>query len=448
VVDGPPDRPGDPDDPSNPDDAASPDSGMPFFLGGFDPSQLDLGEVMRLMQSPGPVNWAVARQVATAVARDDPSGALGMFVVGGAPPPQPAPDAEPRRPELTSGQRAEVESELVELVRAAEVLVTEETGLVPAATAPRVVTRAEWADATLDGLAPVLERLAGRLGELPAGGFPVDEELGAAAGQLGVDPAALFGQVMPMLAPLLLGMQAGFMAGQLARQALSRHDLPLPLAGEPRILLVADNVVEFEQAWELPTRDFRFAVALHEVVHAALRSIPWLRDHLVALAEEYVSGYRVDPRVIEDRLGTIDPSDPESFEQVLGDPDALLGALATPAQQEVLLRLQTLYSLLEGYADHVLDQVGGRFLAEAGQIREARRRHRVVQDEAERFIARMLGVELRREHYDRGAAFCQGVVERAGAEALHGVWTRIERLPTPNELAAPGLWLARLEITD
>jgi uncharacterized protein (DUF2342 family) len=71
----------------------------------------------------------------------------------------------------------------------------------------------------------------------------------------------------------------------------------------------------------------------------------------------------------------------------------------------------------------------------------------VVQDEAERFIARMLGVELRREHYDRGTAFCQGVVERAGPEALHGVWARIERLPTPNELAAPGLWLARLEIT-
>jgi hypothetical protein len=28
------------------------------------------------------------------------------------------------------------------------------------------------------------------------------------------------------------------------------------------------------------------------------------------------------------------------------------------------------------------------------------------------------------------------------------VWTRIERLPTPNELAAPGLWLARIELTD
>jgi putative hydrolase len=436
VVDGPDDRPGDPDDPFG---------GMPFFLGGFDPSQLDLNAVFRMMQSPGPVNWEVARQVASGVARDDPSGGLGAFLGPAAAPP--ASEQVDGRPELTSGERAAAEVELGELVRAAEVLVTEATGLVPATATPRVVTRAEWADATLDGLAPVLERLAGRLGELPAGGFPIDDELGAAAGQLGVDPAALFGQVMPMLAPLLLGMQAGFMAGQLARQALSRHDLPLPLAGEPQILLVVENVAEFERSWELPSRDFRFAVALHEVVHAALRSIPWLREHLVALAEEYVSGYRVDPRAIEDRLGTIDPSDPSSFEQVLGDPEALLGALTTPAQQDVLLRLQTLYSLLEGYADHVLDQAGARFLGAADQIREARRRHRVVQDEAERFIARMLGVELRREHYDRGAAFCQGVVERAGPEALHGVWARLDRLPTPSELAAPGLWLARLEIT-
>jgi uncharacterized protein (DUF2342 family) len=71
-----------------------------------------------------------------------------------------------------------------------------------------------------------------------------------------------------------------------------------------------------------------------------------------------------------------------------------------------------------------------------------------VRDEAERFIARMLGVELRREHYDRGAAFCRGVVERAGTDALHGVFARLDRLPTPSELEAPGLYLARLEISE
>src|SRR5690348_7932417 len=102
---------------------------MPFSfgglggLGGFDPSQFDLGEVMRLMQSPGPVNWAIARQVASGVARDDPSGALGVFLGGAAPEPEPA--TEPARPELTAGQRAEAETELSELVRAAELLVTE-----------------------------------------------------------------------------------------------------------------------------------------------------------------------------------------------------------------------------------------------------------------------------------------------------------------------------------
>ena len=62
MADGPTDRPDEPDEPD------SPFAGMPFFLGGFDPSQLDLNAVMRLMQSPGPVNWEVARQVASSVA--------------------------------------------------------------------------------------------------------------------------------------------------------------------------------------------------------------------------------------------------------------------------------------------------------------------------------------------------------------------------------------------
>src|SRR5262245_55277426 len=113
------DVPGDrPEEPEEPD---SPFAGMPFFLGGFDPSQMDLGEIMRLMQSPGPVNWAVARQVAKVVADDDPAGPLGLFFGAAGPIPGAEPE-EPKRPaaELTSGQRAQAEAELGELVRAAE----------------------------------------------------------------------------------------------------------------------------------------------------------------------------------------------------------------------------------------------------------------------------------------------------------------------------------------
>jgi hypothetical protein len=39
----------------------------------------------------------------------------------------------------------------------------------------------------------------------------------------------------------------------------------------------------------------------------------------------------------------------------------------------------------------------------------------------------------------------QGVVERAGDLGLSQLLDRDGALPTPAELAAPGLWLARLE---
>jgi uncharacterized protein (DUF2342 family) len=44
----------------------------------------------------------------------------------------------------------------------------------------------------------------------------------------------------------------------------------------------------------------------------------------------------------------------------------------------------------------------------------------------------------------RGKAFVQGVVDRAGDDGLLPLLERPEAIPTPNEVDAPGLWLARI----
>ena len=75
-------------------------------------------------------------------------------------------------------------------------------------------------------------------------------------------------------------------------------------------------------------------------------------------------------------------------------------------------------------------------------------RHHVERGEAERFIEQLLGLRLDREHYERGEAFCRGVIERAGMEGLNRLWESRAMLPTPNELDAPGLWLARIDLPD
>ena len=49
---------------------------------------------------------------------------------------------------------------------------------------------------------------------------------------------------------------------------------------------------------------------------------------------------------------------------------------------------------------------------------------------------------------DRGRAFVNGVVERAGEDALPRLWRDELDLPTPAEVDAPGLWLARIGLLD
>ena len=402
-------------------------------LPGLDFSQLDLAQVMRLLQSDGPVNWEIAGQVAGYVALD----------------------GETAETPVTEAERDELE----ELARAAESHVVAETGLDGVlGLQTRAISRREWVDLHLESLKPVLEALAVTLrkaleagddeptdlpGAHPSAG-PFGFAMGGAAGA-GGDP---FGGLLTMLAPLLLGVQSGSMVGYLAQHALGRYDLPLPTADEPSLAFVVPNLAAFEEAWSIDRRDLRFAVALHEVVHAAERSVPWVRERLLRLAIEYVSAYEVDPSAFEAQFGEIDPNDPSSFAGVAEHPEALLGAMQSARQPEILGRMQALTIVLEGYADVVVERLGGRLLTDFPRVHEAMQRHHVERGEAERFIEQMLGVQLERTHYERGEQFCRGVIERAGMEGLNRLWESERMLPTPSELDAPGLWLARIDLPD
>ena len=100
--------------------------------------------------------------------------------------------------------------------------------------------------------------------------------------------------------------------------------------------------------------------------------------------------------------------------------------------------------------DHVLDVVGEKLIASYPMLTEALRRRRVAAAESDRFVEHLFGLELGQATYDRGAAFVAGVVERAGEDGLRRLWADAANLPTPNEVDAPGLWLARsdLDLSD
>jgi uncharacterized protein (DUF2342 family) len=76
------------------------------------------------------------------------------------------------------------------------------------------------------------------------------------------------------------------------------------------------------------------------------------------------------------------------------------------------------------------------------------RRRRVAQSGDRVFVERLLGVDLTSEQVERAQQFIAGVLERAGDDGVALLLAKHGNLPTPSEIVAPGLWLARLETSS
>lgn len=419
-------------------DTPQPGPGFGFEESGFGESGFDFAEVVKMLRSEGPLNFDVARQVATWVAVQ--GAALGDSEDAAAAAAAPAAASPPPAAAAASAPAAADADLMTELTRTAQMHVTEASGLgADLEVRPRTIGRGEWSEEVLAGLRPLLTTLAQRLTattpETPEG-VPESEAAGMAD----------LGNLLTAMAPVLLGVQAGFMAGHLASLTLARYEMPLPLASPPDVTYVAPNITDFERDWQLPREELRFYVAIHEVVHAAMLSVPWVQGRLLRLAEEYVGAFEVDSRLVEERFADLDLADTDALEAAMGDPSELLGAMRTPAQHQVLERLTLTTAVFEGFADHVLAEVGEPLIPSFDRIREASHRHRVERGDAARFLEALLGFEVGRADLERGAAFCRGVVERAGTAGLRRLFEDESRLPTPSELEAPGLWLERISL--
>jgi len=391
---------------------------QPGPLGGGGPLEDLLRNLARLLTSQGPLNLEIARQLAQWTAAEG-------------------------EPEDNPDPLARVQLE--ELLRVADLHVSEATGLATTATggllSVAAVTRSDWALRTLEAWRPLLERLASSLGQPSS---PADiSELPSD------DPMAkLLGNLPQAVAPLLLGMQAGSMVGHLAIRAMGQYDLPVPRPPSDELLFVPTTIDRFATDWSLPVNDVRLWVCLHEITHHAVLSRPHVRARLEELLTAYAGSFEPNGSALEDRLGGFDPTDLAALQETFSNPEVLLGELETTAQRELKVPLQALLAAIAGYVDHVMDVVGRRIIGAYGPLTEALRRRRLSEDEGTRFVGRLLGIELDGRVYERGAAFVRGVLERAGDDALSRLWHSERELPTPAEINAPGLWLARIDLPD
>ena len=95
-----------------------------------------------------------------------------------------------------------------------------------------------------------------------------------------------------------------------------------------------------------------------------------------------------------------------------------------------------------------MDEIGTGLVPNYSMITEALRRRRVETSEADRFVEKVLGLNLTQDQVDRGASFVSGVIKWGGADDLFRLWEDKRCLPTPNEVENPRLWLARTELLD
>jgi coenzyme F420 biosynthesis associated uncharacterized protein len=289
---------------------------------------------------------------------------------------------------------------------------------------PELLSREEWANVNLDTLSgllePVAERLEGRM-----------EFAGPLAGVLKAGASAT------------LAAEVGLVAGYLSTRVLGQYDVSL-LGGEapPRLLFVAPNLRKAVRDLEVDADSFHRWICAHELTHVfQFQGVPWLREHLSGMVREYLS--TVDVRIEGGAAGGL-PSMPDLGLLVERFREGGLAALVqTREQRELMARLQAAMAVVEGYSEHVMDEIARAAIPGHEKLRSAMDARRRSRSAPERIIERLLGFDVKLRQYEVGKRFCDAVAANAGIEGLNRVWNSPEALPTPAELDAPEAWLDR-----
>jgi putative hydrolase len=278
--------------------------------------------------------------------------------------------------------------------------------------------------------------MAGSLGQFTA---PVGETDEATAD--------LIGGLTQFLAPVLLGVQAGSMVGHLAQSALGNYGLPIPRPSSDELMIVPANIDGITDEGGLARDDVRLWVLIDELTRHAVLSRPHVRRRLADLVNDFVALFQPDLGGLEQRLGGIDPTNPASFEEVLGrDPAELISSMRSPAQHLLLSQISTLVAAIEGYVGVMVDRAAEPLIPTRARVAAAVRERRESRDDADPIAEALFGMEMKPALYERGRRFAQGVVDRSGVEGLARLWDSDLELPTPAELDAPGLWWERINL--
>jgi coenzyme F420 biosynthesis associated uncharacterized protein len=291
-----------------------------------------------------------------------------------------------------------------------------------------VVDRTTWVRANTAAFAALIGTLEGRLLDqvLPPGGG-----LGKAA--------------MVLANRWVTTRQLGLLLGFMGERVLGQYDLAL-LSAEAtpgRLLFVEENIRRTAAALDVPLDAFRTWIALHETTHAfEFEAHPWLRPYLAERLERQVALLSQDATA----LGKDAASALAAAVRGGGRGDDLhwIERLMSEEQRRLFRETQAVMSLLEGFGDHVMDEVGRELVPGVERISARFHGRREQRTPFERAMLRITGMDLKMEQYRKGEVFVAGIERLGGAAALRRLWDGPQTMPTPAEIDAPAAWIRRM----
>ncbi|WP_026209093.1 zinc-dependent metalloprotease [Catelliglobosispora koreensis] len=382
-----------------------------------DPQQMQqfLAGLQQLMAQSqggsGPVNWDLARQVATTSLNSE----------GG-------------DPAVTPADKAAIQ----EALRLADLWLEPVTALPSGVVVATAWNRNEWIYNTMD----VWKKLAD----------PVAEHMVAAMSDL-IPPEARaqLGPMSTMITALggaLFGGQFGQALAKLATEVLSAGEIGLPLGPAGTAALIPANLRVYGEGLDVDPNELRLFVALREAAHQRLFGhVPWLRGHILNTVDTYARGIRVDREAIEEAMRQIDPQDPQSMQGL-----QLEGVFAqddTEQQRAALRRLETALALVEGWVCHVVETSAEGRLPQVQKLAEAFRRRRAAGGPAESTFAALVGLELRPRKLREAATLWAALTEHRGVAGRDALWGHPDLLPSEEDFADPaGYAQSQLDLSE
>ncbi len=351
----------------------------------------------------GLVDWGAVERIAIKRAEKAPGGLTAL--------------------ELRAAEGAYREAMALVVPRLGEALGTSLPGVVERAT---VVDRAGWIRANVGTFRSLISRMEDKLLDqvVPEGG-------------------GLTRATMALANRWVTSQQLGFLLGFMGTRVLGQYDIAMlsAEADDGRLLFVEENVRGSAHALGIPVAPFRTWIALHETTHAfEFEAHPWLRPYLADRLERQLSLFSGSASTLgRDTLKAIGRA-------LRGDAggEHWMESLMTDEQKRLFRETQAVMSLLEGFSDYIMDEVGRGLVPDVEKISARFHERRQRRSGFERAILRLTGMDLKMEQYAKGEKFVRAVAEARGRPALTRLWDGPETLPTAEEIADPKRWIDRV----